>query len=325
MQAWICDNPVGVDALKWVNMDDPEPGPNEVVVAVRAASLNFPDLLIVHGRYQIKPPLPFIPGSEFSGEILSVGANVTRFKVGDRVAAMGSTGGFATHALVHHERLVALPDSMSFEAGAAYAFTYGTAHHSLVDRGALQAGETVFILGAAGGVGTASIQIAKALGARVIAGASNADKCALCKSIGADETIDYGTDNLRDALARLTDKRGPDVVVDPVGGDFAEPVFRAIAWRGRYLVVGFAHGKIPVLPFNLPLLKGASLVGVFWGDHVRREPEAHRRAMDELAAWFGQGKIAPVIDQVYAMSDLHQAYSRMSNRQAMGKLVMVHR
>jgi NADPH2:quinone reductase len=325
MQAWICENPIGVEALRWIEMVDPEPGPNEVLVAIRAASLNFPDLLIVHNRYQIKPPLPFIPGSEFSGEVLAVGANVTRYKPGDRVAAMGSTGGFATLGLVHQERLVALPEGMSFEAGAAYAFTYGTAHHALVDRGALQAGETVFVLGAAGGVGTAAVQIAKAMGARVIAGASSADKCALCKAAGADETIDYSSENIRDALGRLTNNLGPNVVVDPVGGDFAEPVFRAIAWRGRYLVIGFAHGKIPVLPFNLPLLKGAAIVGVFWGDHVRREPEANARAMAELATWFGQGRIAPVIDQVFAMSDLHLAYARMANRQAMGKLVMVHR
>jgi NADPH2:quinone reductase len=208
---------------------------------------------------------------------------------------------------------------------AAFAMTYGTAHHALIDRAALRAGESVLVLGAAGGVGTAAIQIAKAAGARVIAAASTDEKCAMCRSIGADATINYTTENLRDAIKTQTGGKGVDVVYDPVGGDFAEPAFRSIAWRGRYLVIGFAAGGIPSLPLNLALLKGASIVGVFWGDFVRREPQASAAAMAELARWYAEGRIQPVIDVQLPMAELAQAYARMGSRQVMGKLVLVNR
>ena len=327
MHAWICENPTGVDDLQWKELPTPEPGPGEVRLAVRAASLNFPDILIVQNKYQMKPPLPFVPGSEFAGVVEAVGEGVKSLRPGTRVAALGGTGGFGTHAIVPADRLMPLPDAFAFEDAAAFAFTYGTSHHALMDRAALRPGETVLVLGAAGGVGTAALQIAKAAGARVIAAASTDDKCALCKRLGADETLNYGAanlPNLRDALKTMTGGKGPDVVYDPVGGDLAEPVFRSIAWRGRYLVVGFAGGAIPALPLNLPLLKGASIVGVFWGDFVKREPRANAAAMQQLAAWYAEGKVKPVIDTLLPMSELHTAYARMVKREVLGKLVLVN-
>ncbi|MBX3603042.1 MAG: NADPH:quinone oxidoreductase family protein [Rubrivivax sp.] len=324
MHAWLCETLDGADALQWRELPTPEPQAGEVRIAVRAASLNFPDLLIVHGKYQFKPPLPFVPGSEFAGTVDAVGAGVTHLKVGQPVAAIGGTGGFGTHACVAAERVLPLPPGFDIEHGAAFAFTYGTSHHALIDRGQLKAGETVLVLGAAGGVGTAAVQIAKAAGARVIAGASSDEKCALCREIGADATINYATQNLRDELKALTGGQGPDVVYDPVGGSLAEPAFRSIAWRGRYLVVGFAEGTIPALPWNLPLLKGAAIVGVFWGDFVRREPQASAAGLMQLAQWYGQGKVRPVIDQRLPMSELKAAYTRMGSRQVRGKLLLVN-
>ena len=324
MHAWICNNPVGVDALQWQELPTPEPLAGQARVAVKASSLNFPDILIVQNKYQFKPPLPFVPGSEFAGVVEAVGDGVTNVKPGDRVAAMAGTGGFGSHAIVAADKLMPLPEGMSFEHGAAFLMTYGTTQHALLDRGQLKAGETVLVLGAAGGVGTAAIQIAKAAGARVIAAASTDDKCARCREIGADATINYTTEKIRDALKVLTNGKGPDVVYDPVGGDLAEPVFRSIAWRGRYLVIGFAGGAIPALPLNLSLLKGASIVGVFWGDFVRREPAAFARDLQQLGQWYAEGKVRPVLDQTLRLSDLPAAYARMSSRQVVGKLVLTH-
>jgi NADPH2:quinone reductase len=266
----------------------------------------------VQNKYQMKPPLPFVPGSEFAGVIEAVGDGVKHLKPGQAVAAFSGTGGFATHACVNAAVVMPLPPGFAFDDAAAFVLTYGTTHHALVDRAALKAGETLLVLGAAGGVGTAAIQIGKAVGARVIAAASSDEKCALCREIGADETINY------------SNGKGPDVVSDPVGGDLAEPVFRSIAWRGRYLVVGFAQGGIPSLPLNLALLKGASIVGVFWGEFARREPQANARALGELAQWYAQGKVKPVIDQRLPMNALPQAFERMGTRKVRGKLVLVN-
>ncbi|HEX6721894.1 MAG TPA: NADPH:quinone oxidoreductase family protein [Burkholderiaceae bacterium] len=324
MHAWLCEQPTGVDALRWQELPTPEPGAQQVRVAIRAASLNFPDILIVQNKYQFKPDPPFVPGSEYAGVIEAVGGDVKGLKPGMSVAVIGGTGGFGTHALADANRVLPLPPGFTFEHGAAFAFTYGTSHHALIDRAALKAGETVFVLGAAGGVGTAALQIAKAAGARVIAGVSSPRKVELCLSLGADAAINYSTDNLREALKQHTGGKGPDVIYDPVGGDLAEPAFRSIAWRGRYLVVGFAQGGIPALPFNLPLLKGASVVGVFWGDFVRREPAANAQGMQQLAQWYAQGRIKPVIDQVLPMARLAEAYARMASREALGKIVMVN-
>ena len=327
MHAWLCENPTGVEALLWKELPTPAPKAGEVRVAIRAASLNFPDQLIVQNKYQMKPPLPFVPGSEYAGVIEAVGDGVTHVKVGDAVAAFGGTGGFATHAVIKAALVMPLPAGFAFDDASAFVLTYATTHHALLDRAALKAGETVLVLGAAGGVGTAAIQIAKAVGARVIAAASSDAKCALCQQLGADATINYSGANLpnfREEIKRLTDAKGPDVVYDPVGGDLAEPVFRSIAWRGRYLVVGFAQGGIPALPWNLALLKGASIVGVFWGDFARREPKANAKALAELAQWYAQGKVKPVIDQRLPMHELPQAFARMGSRQVRGKLVMVN-
>jgi NADPH:quinone reductase len=324
MHAWFCETLTGPEDLVWKEVPTPAPGPGEVRITIRAASLNFPDILIVQGKYQAKPTLPFVPGSEFSGVIDALGEGVTHLKLGDAVAAMGSTGGFATHAVVNAKQVLKLPPGFALEDGAAFALTYGTSHHALIDRAALQPGETVLVLGAAGGVGTSAIQIAKAAGARVIAAASTDEKCAFCKTLGADATINYSTQDLRELLKELTGDKGPDVVYDPVGGDLAEPVFRSIAWRGRYLVIGFAQGGIPALPWNLALLKGASIVGVFWGNFVRREPEASASGMAHLAQWYAQGKIKPAIDQRLPMQQLPAAYARMATRKVQGKVLLVN-
>ena len=324
MQAWLCENPVGVDALNWKELPTPQPGLGQVLIQIQAASLNFPDLLIVQNKYQMKPELPFVPGSEYAGTIEAVGEGVKHLVVGQSVACLSGTGGFATHTLAPAKLCLPLPDGFSATDGAAFIMTYATSHHALVDRAQLKAGETVLILGAAGGVGTAAIQIAKAMGAKVIAAASTDEKCALCTTLGADETINYSQQNLREALKELTQGRGPDVIYDPVGGELAEPAFRSIAWRGRYLVVGFAGGPIPSLPLNLPLLKGASLVGVFWGDFARREPQANAAMMAELSQWYAQGKIKPVLDRTLPMSELKAAYTLMGSRSVKGKLVMVN-
>ncbi len=324
MHAWLCENPVGVDALTWKEIPTPTPKAGEVLIEIQAASLNFPDLLIVQNKYQMKPELPFVPGSEYAGVIQAVGEGVTDLKVGQSVACLSGTGGFGTHTIAPAKLCMPLPAGFPAVDAAAFIMIYATSHHALIDRAQLKAGETVLVLGAAGGVGTSAIQIAKAAGARVIAAASTDEKCALCTSIGADATINYSRENLRDALKALTDGKGPDVIYDPVGGDFAEPAFRSIAWRGRYLVVGFASGPIPALPFNLALLKGASIVGVFWGDFSRREPKANAAMMAELAQWYGQGKIKPVIDSTMPMKDLKAAYAHMGSRNVKGKLVMVN-
>ncbi len=324
MHAWLCETLDGVAALKWKALPTPEPQAGEVRIAIKAASLNFPDLLIVEGKYQFKPALPFVPGAEYAGTVEAVGAGVQHVKPGDTVAAIAGTGGFATHACVKAAQVLPLPPGFDVVHAAAFAFTYGTSHHALVDRAQLQAGETVLVLGAAGGVGTAALQIAKAMGARVIAAASTAEKCALCTELGADATINYSSENLREALKTLTQGRGPDVVYDPVGDALAEPAFRSIAWRGRYLVVGFAGGAIPALPWNLALLKGASVVGVFWGDFVKREPQASAAALQQLAQWYGQGKVRPVIDQRLPMAQIEAAYARMASRQVRGKLILVN-
>jgi NADPH2:quinone reductase len=323
MHAWLCDNPVGVDALQWKETPDPVPQAGEVVVDIRAASLNFPDLLIVQNKYQFKPTPPFVPGAEFAGVVAALGSGVTHLRVGQAVACVSGTGGFGSQAAVQAALCVPLPEGMPWGDAAALVMTYATSHHALVDRGQLRAGETVLVLGAAGGVGTAAIQIAKAVGARVIAAASSDEKCALCKTLGADAVINYRTESLRDALKAHTQGRGPDVVYDPVGGDLAEPALRAIAWRGRYLVVGFAAGPIPALPFNLALLKGASIVGVFWGEFAKREPAHNAAMLAALGQWYQEGKIRPVIDSALPFSDLKQAFARMAARDVMGKLVLV--
>jgi NADPH2:quinone reductase len=322
MHAWLCSETTGPAGLHWTELPELQPRPGEVRISVRCASLNFPDLLITQGRYQVKPPLPFVPGCEFSGVIDAVGDGVTTLQPGMRVAAFAGQGGFGTQVNVPAGLVMPLPDVMGFEDAAAFICTYATTHHALMDRAALQAGETVLVLGATGGVGSAALQVAKAAGARVIAGASSAAKCELALRLGADAAIDYSGGQLRERLKELTGGRGPDVVYDPVGGPNAEAAFRSIAWRGRYLVIGFAHGDIPALPLNLALLKGASIVGVFWGEYARREPRANAATLAALADLYGRGLVKPHLERVLDMAELPRAFELMQARQVHGKLVL---
>ena len=324
MQAWTCTELSGPDALTWQDSPSPEPAKGEVRIAIKAASLNFPDLLIVQGKYQMRPPLPFVPGAEFAGVVEAVGEGVKHLAVGTHVAGFAGTGGFGTHTVAPAAMLMPLPPVFSFEDAAAFLCTYGTTYHGLMDRAALKAGETVLVLGAAGGVGTAAIQIAKAAGAKVIAAASTDEKCALCKALGADATINYVSQNLREELKTITEGKGPDVIYDPVGGDLTEQAFRSIAWRGRHLVIGFANGPIPALPLNLALLKGASVMGVFWGEFAKREPQNNAACLMQLAAWYMEGKIKPVIEHKLPMLQLKEAFALMGSRQVRGKVVLVN-
>jgi NADPH2:quinone reductase len=293
-----------------------------VVVAVKAASVNFPDVLIIQNKYQFKPPLPFSPGSELAGVVKEVGAGVTNVKAGDKVIAFTTYGAFAEEVKTEAGRLLPLPEGMDFASGAAFLLTYGTSDHALRDRGALKAGETLLVLGAAGGVGLAAIEVGKALGAHVIACASSQEKLAVCRSHGADAGIDYASEDLRERIKALTDGRGVDVVYDAVGGPYTEPAFRSLAWRGRLLVVGFAAGEIPKLPLNLALLKGASVVGVFWGDFARREPREFAASVRQLGAWFSEGKLRPHVSQTFPLEKAADALKLMAARQVKGKLVL---
>lgn len=322
MKAVVCRNWGPPDSLALEEVPDPQPGPDQVVVEVRAAGVNFPDVLTVQGKYQIKPPLPFIPGNEFAGIVRTVGPGVTAFGPGDRVIGFTRTGAFAELALAPVSTLVPMPAGMDFDVAASVTLTYGTAHHALADRGALQPGETLLVLGAAGGVGLAAVEIGKALGARVIAAASSADKLAVCRECGADVLIDYERDDLREAIRAATDGRGPDVIVDPVGGIYSEPALRSIAWRGRHLVVGFANGAIPQVPWNVMLLKGASVVGVFWGDFQRKEPAANARAMRTMLDWMMEGKLRPLVSKRYALADTAHALEDMAARRVLGKVIV---
>lgn len=323
MRAVLCERWGGPEQLRVADVSLPDPGPGEVKVGIRAAGVNFPDVLIIQNKYQVKPELPFTPGAEVAGIVMQAGPRVESVRLGDRIAAFCSLGGFAEEVIVPEQACVALPASVAFEPASAFLLAYGTAWHALRDRAAMQAGETLLVLGAAGGVGLAAIDVAKAMGARVIAAASSPEKLAVCRSYGADEVIDYQVEDLRGAIARLTGKQGPDVVFDPVGGQFAEPAFRSIAWGGRYLVIGFANGDIPALPLNLPLLKGASIVGVFWGAYTRREPERNREAVAQMLAWIGEGRLRPLVSRTYTLDQAPQALEDMAARKVVGKVVIV--
>ena len=322
MKAVLCKQFGPPDSLVVEELPSPKAGPGEVVVSVKAASVNFPDVLIIQNKYQFKPPLPFSPGSELAGVVKEVGEGVKAFKAGDRVIAFTTYGAFAEEVKTEAARLLPLPEGMDFPSGAAFLLTYATSDHALRDRGALEAGETLLVLGAAGGVGLAAIEIGKALGARVIACASTEEKLAVCREHGADATINYASEDLRERIKALTDGKGVDVVYDAVGGPYTEPAFRSIAWRGRLLVVGFAAGEIPKLPLNLALLKGAAVVGVFWGDFARREPKAFAESVRQLAAWYREGKLRPHVSQTLPLASAAEALKLMAARQVKGKLVL---
>ncbi|MEC5217683.1 NADPH2:quinone reductase [Actimicrobium sp. GrIS 1.19] len=322
MKAIVCKTWGLPDTLTVDELPDVVAGPGQVAIEIRAAGVNFPDVLIIQNKYQFKPELPFIPGSELAGTVIAVGDGVTQYKLGDRVIAFSAQGAFAQQIVVPVQAVMPMPPEMPFDIAAAITLTYGTSHHAVVDRAQLKVGETMLVLGAAGGVGLAAIEIGKALGARVIAAASTDEKLAVCREHGADVTINYSTQDLREAIKAATDGKGPDVIYDPVGGIYAEPAFRSIGWRGRYLVVGFANGEIPKLPLNLTLLKGASLVGVFWGEFAKREPKANLAAMRQLLGWLADGTIKPRISGRYALADTPQALNDMAARKVTGKVVI---
>jgi NADPH2:quinone reductase len=301
----------------------PIAGPGEVVISVKAAGVNFPDVLIIQNKYQVKPALPFSPGSEVAGIVKSVGDGVTRFKPGDAVLAFTTYGGFAEEVKTDGARLLPIPPGMSFTSAAAFGLTYATSDHALRDRGELKAGETLLVLGAAGGVGLAAIEIGKALGARVLACASTDEKLAVCREHGADATINYATDDLRERIKTLTDGRGADVIYDPVGGAYTEPALRSIAWRGRLLVVGFAAGDNPRIALNLTLLKGCSIVGVYWGEFTRREPARFAEEMRQLGDWYAAGKLRPHVSETFPLERAPEALTLMAERKVKGKVVII--
>jgi NADPH2:quinone reductase len=323
MKAVRCKDWGPPDTLVVEELPSLAPSAGEVVVTVRAASVNYPDVLIIQKKYQMQPELPFTPGSEVAGVVKSVGEGVSHVKPGDRVIAFAGLGGYAEEMLAPAAQVIPMPPGVSDEVAASFTLVYGTSHHAVVDRAQLKAGETMLVLGAAGGVGLAAVEIGKAVGARVIAAASSDEKLAVCREHGADVLINYSTQDLREAIKLATDGRGPDVIYDPVGGPYAEPAFRSMAWRGRYLVIGFANGEIPRLPLNLPLLKGASLVGVFWGEFTRREPRANRAAMMQMMGWMAEGKLRPLVSARYGLHDAAAALQALADRRATGKVVIV--
>ncbi len=313
----------GPTALRVDDVPDLEPGPGQVVIDVRAAGVNFPDILITRGQYQFKPATPFSPGGEVAGVVRAIGSGVTSLAVGDRVASTMLYGGYAEQAVVPEPMAVKLPDAVSFEVGAATLLTYLTTYHALVDRAALAKGESLLVLGAAGGVGTSAVELGALLGARVIAAASSEDKLAFCREHGASEGIDYSKQELKEQLKALTKGNGVDVIYDPVGGSLAEPALRGIAWQGRYLVIGFAAGEIPKIPLNLVLLKGCQIVGVFWGSFAMREPAKNHAHADQLFAWVADGKLRPAIDATFPFTQAAEALRRIEQRQVKGKVVLV--
>jgi len=323
MKALLCERFADVDQLTVKDIPSPAVGPGDVRIRVHAASLNFPDALMVQGLYQFKPPLPFVPGSETAGVVLQVGADVTAFKPGDRVIGYNSLGAFAEEAVFDAACVLHLPEDVGFDVGASLVVAYCTTLRALKDCAAMQPGETLLVLGAAGGVGLAAVEIGKAMGARVIAAASTADKLDICREHGADETINYATENLRERIDQITNKRGVDVVYDPVGGPYTEPAFRATGWGGRLVVVGFAAGDIPKIPANLCLLRERKLVGVFWGDSLKYDPQAQERNMQQLLEWMTQGKIQPHVDERVALADVPVLMKRMLARGVKGKAVVL--
>jgi NADPH2:quinone reductase len=323
MKALICKEHGLPDKLELVaDWPKPEAGEHDVLINVRAAGLNFPDVLIIQGKYQIQPEMPFIPGGECSGEVVAVGSKVTRFNVGDKVISMGATGAFCEQIAVNEHAAFPMPEGLSFEQAAGISITYFTSYYALKQRGNLQAGETLLVLGAAGGVGTTAIELGKLMGAKVIAAASTSEKLELCKSLGADEVINYSEESLKDRVKELTGGKGVDVVYDPVGGDYAEPAIRGMAWNGRYLVIGFASGPIPKIPLNLTLLKGCSVVGVFWGRFTGEEPAENLKNIAELWALFEAGKLSPVVTDSFSIDQYEDAFNCLIERRARGKVIM---
>lgn len=322
MRAVLCHAYCEPEDLKLEEIDDPVAKANQVVIDIHATAINFPDVLMIAGKYQSKPTFPFSPGGELSGTIRTLGEDVTGWKVGDMVIASVGNGGFAEQIAVPASYLRAMPDNMDFLTAASFTTTYGTSYYALKQRGMLKAGETLLVLGAAGGVGTAAVELGKAMGARVIAAASTDEKIEIAKRIGADEGINYSDGKLKDKVKELTDGKGADVIYDPVGGDLFEQCLRCINWNGRLLVIGFASGEIPRVPMNLPLLKNCQIVGVFYGASISREPETNTANIKEIMGLFASGKIKPLIGKTFPLSDYAPALRCLMNREAVGKIVI---
>lgn len=323
VKAVVCEAFAPVADLKFTDFPDPVAGPGEVVIEVAAAGVNFPDVLMVQGKYQVKPPVPFVAGSETAGTILSVGEGVSGFAVGDRVTAFTGQGSFAQQVRVPAAQVWHVPDALALDVAAGVLITYGTSYHALKDRAALRAGETLLVLGAGGGVGITAVELGKQMGARVIAAASSPEKLELARQQGADELIDYSREDLRERVKDLTGGRGVDVVYDPVGGDLAITALKSLAWEGRHLVIGFAGGTIPQLPANLLLLKSAAAVGVLWGNSLRANPAPHGQNIRELLAWLAEGRLRPVIDARYPLSQAADALAHVEQRKAQGKVLLI--
>ncbi|WP_297791633.1 NADPH:quinone oxidoreductase family protein [uncultured Marinobacter sp.] len=322
MKAILCKEYGPAEKLVIEDVASPEVKGRGVKIRVKAAGLNFPDTLIIENKYQLKPSLPFSPGGEMAGEVIEVGDKVTRFKPGDRVAGLTGYGAFAEEIVAPEQNLLPIPDAMPDEKAAAFSMVYGTSYYALKQRANLQPGETLLVLGASGGVGLATVELGKAMGAHVIAAASSAEKLAVAKAAGADELINYTEEPLKEAVKKLTKSKGVDVIYDPVGGEFTEQALRAMAWNGRHLIIGFAAGDIPKIPANLTLLKGCSVVGVFWGSFTQREPEASAQNMMELMKLYSEGKIDPKISEVFEFEDYAKALGALTERRATGKVVL---
>ncbi len=321
MRALVCKEFGPPERLVIEELDDPVPGKNQLLIDIAAAGLNFPDVLVIAGQYQVKAQPPFVPGNEASGTVSAIGDGVTKFSVGDKVIITPTGGAFAGKCLIEQDLAMPLPAGMNFEQGAGFAITYGTSYHALKQCAKLQAGETLLVLGAAGGVGTTAVQIGKAMGARVIAAASTDEKVDFARSTGADDGVNYSDSNLKDAVKELTDGAGADVVYDPVGGDLARQALRATAWHGRYLVVGFASGQIPEFPANLALLKEASIIGVWWGTWAAKNPGLQVQNVREMAALLDEGKLVPNVTESYDLDDYVNAFRSITERRAKGKVV----
>jgi NADPH2:quinone reductase len=323
MKAVVCNELGMADKLSLdTAWPDPQVGDHDVLITVKAAGLNFPDVLIIQGKYQFQPELPFIPGGECSGVVEAVGSAVTRFKPGDKVLSMGSVGAFCEKAAANENAVFPMPEGLSFEEAAGVSITYFTSYYALKQRANLQAGETLLVLGAAGGVGTSAIELGKFMGAKVIAAASTDEKLELCKQLGADEVINYSEVSLKDAIKELTGGKGVDVVYDPVGGDFSEQALRGMAWNGRFLVIGFAAGPIPQIALNLALLKGCSIVGVFWGRFIGEEPAVQLQNVEELWQLFAEGKLKPVVTDKFPLEQYEEAFNCLIERRARGKVIL---
>ncbi|MEO0471210.1 MAG: NADPH:quinone oxidoreductase family protein [Bacteroidota bacterium] len=323
MKAVLCKAYGPPESLVVEDIASPKPGPKQVVVSVKACGVNFPDTLIIENKYQFKPDLPFSPGGELAGVIKELGEGVKGFSVGQQVFCMIGWGGFAEEAVVDVKNLVPMPPGMDEVVASAFAMTYGTSYYALVNRARIKEGETLLVLGAAGGVGLAAVEIGKNLGAKVIAAASTDEKLAVCREYGATETINYSKEDLKTRIKELTDGKGVDVVYDPVGGDFSEAALRGTAWEGRFLVIGFAAGDIPKIPLNLTLLKGCQIVGVFWGKFAFSEPQKNMANFMQLIQWYHQGKIKPRIHKTYPLENVSDALYDITNRRVMGKVVLV--